>query len=75
MNKQRRCEINTEIARLQWVATNLNKIKGDEEYSYDNIPENLQGTLRASFSEDAINSLDEAIENINNAIDNLSEII
>lgn len=40
----------------------LEDVLYDEEDAYDNIPENLQGSWRASESEEAIDALTDAIE-------------
>ena len=39
------------------------------------MPENLQGSMRGSDSEEAINLMEEALGNIEAAIDTINEII
>ena len=41
---------------------------------FDNMPENLQGSIRGEESENAIDALNEAIENLDSVIDSLNEI-
>ena len=60
---------------LENIKGNLESILSDEENYFDNMPENLQGSIRGEESEEAINSLNEAIEVIENCIDLLNEII
>ena len=74
MNKQRRKEIANQIKLLEAVKSNLETILSDEEYYFDNMPENLQGSMRGEDSENAIDLLTESIELLQNACDNLEEI-
>ena len=78
MNKTRRKELTDVINGLNemqdkddlysWI-NDLENIKDDEEYYYDNIPENLQSSQRACDSEEAIDNLNEAISILNDAYD------
>lgn len=74
MNKERRLKIKKNIDSLETVKSNLENILGEEEFYFDNMPENLQGSMRGEASEEAISLLGEAIEAIDNCIDNLNEI-
>ena len=74
MNKQRKSEIKTQIMRLNSVIADVQKVLDDENDYYDNIPENLQSSLRADTSEEAIDHLAEAIDNLNEALECLSSI-
>ena len=76
MNKMRRRELyklNSELRcindkqDLYSCISTLEGIKLDEEIYYDNIPENLQYSMRAYDSEEAINSMDEALDLLNEA--------
>ena len=78
MNKMRRRELYNLIGELRCVNDKqdlyscisiLENIKMDEEIYYDNIPENLQYSTRAYDSEDAINSMDDALDLLNEAYD------
>ena len=75
MNKNRRKEININIESLGVIKSNLESILSDEEDYFDNMPENLQGSIRGEDSENAIDLLSEAIDSIEEIIDNLSEIV
>lgn len=74
MNKQRRKIINDNINILGSIKSNLESILSDEEYSFENMPENLQGSIRGEESENAIDMLSEAIDNLENAMSSLLEI-
>lgn len=75
MNKKRRIEIKSKINSLENIKSELESILSDEEYYFDNMPENLQGSLRGEESECAIDMLNEVIEAIDSCIENLNEIV
>ena len=74
MNNVRRKQIQKCIATLKSVQADLGLILYDEQDSYDSIPENLQGSLRASTSEEAIDALEDALDDLEKVIDGLEEI-
>ncbi len=74
MNKERRNRISVVNSRLNVLAEELRSIKEEEENYYDNIPENLQGSMRAEESEEAIDLLDEVVDKIEEIVDQLREI-
>ena len=85
MNKTRRQAIDKIIERIKnelpldvvdSILSDIEAIKGEEQESLDNMPENLQGSERYEISEAAVDSLDEAhdaLEEIKNALDYLNE--
>lgn len=73
MNNQRRKEINEVIKRLMDIKSDIESIAGDEQDYYDNMPENLQGSMRAETSENALDSLYSAIDSIDEISDALTE--
>ena len=79
MNKARRKRINEVASKIESFLTDIKSeiedIQADEEYAYDSMPENLQGSMRGMDSEEAIDLLDEAIEKIEEAVDSLNSII
>ena len=74
MNKDRRKSISDNIKLLENIKSKLEDILSDEEMYFDNMPENLQGSIRGEVSENAIDALNEAIENLDSVIDSLNEI-
>ena len=74
MNKQRRKEISMQIKNLENLKENLEIILSDEECYFDNIPENLQSSIRGEESESAIDILSEAIDSLDEIINSLQEI-
>ena len=74
MNKQRRKEISNQIRILEQVKDELEIILSDEECYFDNMPENLQGSIRGEQSEEAIDILSEVIDSLQSICDNLEEI-
>lgn len=58
-----------DTSHLQEYYSILEDIKNDEEEYYDNMPENLQGSMRGMDSEEAISNIDDALEVLEQAID------
>ena len=75
MNKQRRKNIKNNIDALGVIKNNLEDILAEEEDYFNNIPENLQGSIRGEESEEAIDTLTEMIDAIEECIDNLDSIL
>ena len=74
MNKQRRQKIRDVKKEIENCKENLQKILDEEQDYFDNIPENLQGSMRGSDSEDAIDTMENCIEDLENIIKELTEI-
>ena len=74
MNKNRRKEIVEKIKSLETIKDRLETILSDEEYYFDNMPENLQGSMRGEESQEAIDIIAEAIDTLQEVCDNLEEI-
>ncbi len=68
MNAKRRKVIAGICATLEALHDEIETVKDDEEESYGNMPENLQGSERGMESEECIQMLDDALESISNAI-------
>lgn len=75
MNKQRRKNIKNNIDALGVIKNNLEHILAEEEDYFNNMPENLQGSIRGEESEEAIDILTEMIDAIEECIDNLDGIL
>lgn len=83
MNKARRKRIASVIHTLENIIDydliesakdELEDILYEEEDAYDNMPENLQYSMRGEESSDAIDSLQEAVDVLEEAIDTLNEL-
>ena len=83
MNKARRKRIASVIHTLgniidydliESAKDELEDILWEEQDAYDNMPENLQYSIRGEESSDAIDSLQEAIDALEEAIDTLNEL-
>lgn len=75
MNNERRKQLKELIKKVEILKGELERIESDEEFAYDNMPENLQSTLNGTNSEEAIEKMNEAIEYIDDAIGCIEEII
>ena len=74
MNKERRNKIKKIIQEIERIKNNLQTILQDEEFAFDNMPENLQSSMRGEESEEAIECISEAVDNLEETVDKLSEI-
>ena len=85
MNKARRGQLRTLSAKLSRIMSiddkealdecisMLEDIKWEEEDYFDNMPENLQGSMRGCESEEAIDNMDQALDALNEAIETEDE--
>lgn len=80
MNKDRRKQLMEWVKKADaWITrgdelkSELESICSDEQDYFDNMPENLQGSIRGMDAEDAIDAMNEAIECMGNAIDAAEE--
>ena len=74
MNKQRRNEISSIVSELESLKSRLESVHMEEEMVFDNMPENLQYSMRGEESQEAIDCMSEAISNLEEAIEQLNEI-
>lgn len=75
MNKDRRAKIARIIKEIEAVKEVLQNVLSDEQDSFDNMPENLQSSMRAETSEEAIETMENAIEMLEDAVGELENII
>lgn len=71
MNKQRREKIREVRNEIESCKNKLQIILDEEQDYFDNMPENLQGSMRGSSSEDAIDTLTECIDELDEIIKEL----
>lgn len=71
MNKDRRKRIQSVIININML---LSEIKSEEEIAFDNMPENLQYSMRGEESEEAIGIMDEVVDLLSEAANKLEEI-
>lgn len=74
MNKLRRQRIRDVRREIESCKESLQKILDEEQDYFDNMPENLQGSMRGSGSEDAIDTMENCIEDLENIINELMNI-
>lgn len=75
MNKNRRQQLREWIERVNVIKAGLESILAEEEEYFDNIPENLQGSMNGMNSEESIDKMNDAIVCIEEAIESIEEII
>lgn len=74
MNKQRRTIISNIINKLMLCLDEIEKVKDEEEDVFDNMPENLQDSIRGQDSQNSIDILEESIDSLSEIIDELRGI-
>ena len=75
MNKNRRQQLREWTERVNVIKDGLESILVEEEEYFDNIPENLQGSMNGMNSEESIDKMNDAIVCIEEAIESIKEII
>ena len=80
MNNQRRRELNriatamesvsmpVDIEELEGIKSDIESVLWDEEFAFDNMPENLQYSMRGEVSQEAQDNMNEAIDLIDEFI-------
>lgn len=71
MNKQRREKIKELRTEIEFCKNKLQIILDEEQDYFDNMPENLQGSMRGSDSEDAIGTIEACIDELDEVIEEL----
>lgn len=74
MNKQRRNEISKIVSELEILKSRLSDVLSEEQDAFDNMPENLQYSMRGEESQEAIDNIEEALSDIEEAISLLEDI-
>lgn len=75
MNNERRGRLREIKTKLDDLYEQIESVKDDEEYAFDNMPENLQYSMRGEESQDAVDALDEALEKLEEVTDLLEGVI
>ena len=74
MNKKRRDGIQKVAQDLITCKDMLQNYLDEEEEYYDNMPESLQGSMRGTDAEEAIDTIEEVIESLDTVIDQLENL-
>ena len=74
MNKNRRDKLKTIILALDGMIAKLNVIYDEEQFAFDNIPENLQESLRAEAMEEGLETLEEVIDDLDDIRGKLEDL-
>lgn len=73
MNAKRRSELNRALGMLRSAHDIVETARDEEQYSYDNLPEQFQEGERGEAMEEAISNLEEAIDAIESAEQSITE--
>ena len=74
MNRERRAKLKEIIDNIEKVKGKLREVLNDEENAFDNMPENLQSSMRGEESQEAMDSMEEAVDLLEEAIEQLNSI-
>ena len=74
MNKARIKQLINWQKKAEELKEELESILYDEQDYFDNMPENLQGSMKGIDSEEVINQLEDAISALEEAIDSIDNI-
>jgi phage shock protein A len=74
MNKARRAAIAELVTKLDELRGDLESIRDKEQEAFDNMPESLQGSERGTDSENAIETLTNALDSIQEACNGMEEL-
>lgn len=74
MNKARIKQLINWKKKAEELKEELESILYDEQDYFDNMPENLQGSMKGIDSEETINQLEDAISTLEEAIDSVDNI-
>ena len=75
MNEQRRKVIEEIKLAVEAHVFTLEMLRDEERDTFDNMPENLQGSERGQACEQAADALDEACSSLDELISNLDQAI
>lgn len=74
MNKERRIRLKEIIDNIEKIKGKLRDVLNDEENAFDNMPENLQSSMRGEESQEAIDYMEEAVDILEEVIEQLNSI-
>lgn len=75
MNKQRRNKLDKAISYIEEAKCVIQNVKSEEEFAYDNLPENLQYSNRGCQMEENIDNMDEIIDNIEEILSSINDVM
>lgn len=72
MNAERRKQLHKLSEILDAAKSDLESIRDDEQKTFDNMPESIQGGEKGDTVTAAIDALEEAVGDLDNALSNIS---
>ena len=75
MNKIRRQQLRKWLEDIEAIKSELESICSDEEDYFNNMPENLQNSIRGTDSEEAIDHMNDAVSSIEEAISIIEDMV
>lgn len=75
MNNKRRQQLKKLVEKMEALKSELETVESDEQFYFDTMPENLQGSMNGMNSEEAIDKIADALTCIEEAVEAIEEII
>lgn len=75
MNAKRRKQLANAVEVLNNVLVLLEEVTADEQEAYDNLPDNLNDTDRATNMQENVDDMEDASSSLQDIIDQLQDII
>lgn len=73
MNRTRRKCLANLSELLEELRISVETLRDEEQEYMDNMPENLQGSIRYEAAEEAVSNLEDAMDSIGDAISSIEE--
>lgn len=73
MNRTRRKCLANLSELLEELKISVETLRDEEQEYMDNMPENLQGSIRYEAAEEAVSNLEDAMDSIGDAISSIEE--
>lgn len=71
MNKRRRTKLSEAYSLLDRAVSIVEIVKDEEQDSFNNLPDNLQGSESGELMEESIDELQTTIDSINDAMEHI----
>lgn len=75
MNRERRKRLEKIVSQIEELRDQLAVIQEEEQEAYDNLPDNLNDTDRATQLYDNASNLEDAASNLDDVCDSIRDII
>ena len=75
MNKKRRQQVSDISDKLEEIQVDIENVRSDEDYAYENLPETVRYSEKGEAMLDAIGNMEDALSSVGDAIDYLNSVL